>query len=84
MMFLNTASSEGFTDENSNGSVSFVPPEKVIMNTILSGSAGALATMMLKDKLLPNDGSFSTHKTLNTGATCNGLIAGLVSVSAAS
>jgi len=84
MMFLNTASLEGFTEESKDGEIVFVPPEKVIMNTILSGSTGALATMLLKNKILPNNGNFSQHKTLNTSATCNGLIAGLVSVSAAS
>jgi Amt family ammonium transporter len=82
MMFLNSAHSRGFTESKRVGGeihIEYIPPEKVIMNTILSGSAGALATMSLKGFILPNSGNFALY---NTGAVCNGLIAGLVAVTA--
>jgi len=84
MMFLNSARSATVKQYGTylDGKSEYVAPEKVIMNTILAGSTGALATMFLKKRILPNHGTFSKHQTLNTGATCNGLVAGLVAVSA--
>ena len=60
MMFLNCAHQRGFLDGDINDKESkYISPEKVIMNTILSGSAGALATMTLRKKILVSNENFS-------------------------
>lgn len=53
---------------------------KIMMNTIISGAAGGLISVVLKPWIF---GNYSQNMRYDIGALCNGVLAGLVSITGA-
>lgn len=54
--------------------------EKIIMNTILAGAAAGIVATVMKPHVM---GTYSKRNRYDLGALCNGILGGLVSVTAA-
>jgi len=54
-------------------------PAKVIMNTILGASSGGITTWILKARIMGNNSKINIY---DTASICNGVIAGLVGITA--
>jgi len=52
-------------------------PQKIIMNTMLSGASGGIVSVFIKPRLL---GTYNHLNQYDIGSICNGILAGLVSI----